>query len=293
MRNQFVPIVKKPKRKKQRPPIPVPPDWWLRLRAFCKKKWAHDHKPGDAFDIYQFTGISRRTFSTARKGNKFTESTFSVLVDQIGCDTPDELLLVLSPPEGNVRPLSRTLSPPLPAENPKAFVLRTNEEMLSGTDFRELNLRGGRLEVVRCKIETESPYFRFGFKLLKENGRLFGDDSITTSDENRIVHIGRNNWDRRNIGVLAKDIFITRRLNGVRLKRNDEKMFSAGRRLSASVELRIDSNYIMTFSVNDIPYMNRPISPEICRRIVVAAWGDGEDYEVKVSDFSVNPASGS
>ncbi len=181
----------------------------------------------------------------------------------------------------------------LGAENPKAFVLRTNEENLAGTDFRRLYLGGERLKVVRCNIETESPYFRFGFKLLKENGRLFGDDSITTSDENRIVHIGRNNWDRLNIGVLANDIFITTRLNGRRLKLNDEKMFSTGCRLSASVELRIDSDYVMTFSVNRIRYVNRPISPEICRRIVIAAWGDGEEYEVKVSDLSVNPESGS
>jgi hypothetical protein len=118
--------------KNARKPVHVSPGWWPRLRAFCKKKWEHDRKPGDAaFDIYQFTGISRRTFSTARHTNEFTESTFCNLVEQIGCDTPEELLGVLSPPSDKPRSLSGTSSARLPpAENPKTIVLNTNKEML-------------------------------------------------------------------------------------------------------------------------------------------------------------------
>jgi hypothetical protein len=173
-------------------------------------------------------------------------------------------------------------------ENPKAFVLTTKKEMPQWADYRELNLGGGRLEVLKCKIETASPYFRFGFKLLNENGRLFGDGSIKSQDANLVVHVGRNNWNRPNLGIAAKDIFFTRDLNGVPLE-SDKKVFSAGRRLSASVELRISSSYVVTFSVNGILCMNRVIPPGICRRIVVLAWSDGEEYEVEVSDLSVNP----
>ena len=74
----------------------LPRGWWGRLKAFCRKKWQHE--PGDVFDVYDFTKISRRTFSDARKHNKITEVTFGTLVEKVGCDTPDELLKVLGPP---------------------------------------------------------------------------------------------------------------------------------------------------------------------------------------------------
>ena len=282
--------MKKPKNKRQT--VDVPSGWWLRLRAFCKKKWVSDHKPGDAFDIYQFTGISRRAFSTARKTNKFTESTFSVLVDQVGCDTPDDLLHVLSPPGDNVRLPSRTSSPPLSQENPKTLVLATKKEMPQWADFKELYLVGGRLEVVRCKMETESPYFRFGFKLLSVNDRVFGDGSIQSQGANLVVHIGRNNWNRANLGISAKDIFFTWYLNGVSLE-SDKKLFSTKRRLSASIELSIDDGNVVTFCVNGVCCLHRVIPPGICRRVAVFAWGDREEYAVEVSDLSVNPVSGS
>lgn len=282
-----------PKHEKQRPPVHVPPDWWLRLRAFCKKKWAHDQKPGDApFDIYQFTGISRRTFSTARNTNKFTESTFALLVDQTGCETPDELLGVLSPPSDKPRRLLRTSVSPLSVENSQSFVLSTKNSMPQWADHRELNLGGERLELLKCEIKTQSPYFRFGFKLLNENERLYGDGSIKSQDANLVVHVGRNNWNRPNVGISTKDIFFTWYLNGVSLEA-DRKLFSAGRRLTASIELRIDSSYVATFSVNGIRCLNQVIPPGISRRVAVLAWGDREEYSVEVGELSVNPASGS
>jgi hypothetical protein len=229
---------------------------------------------------------------TARKKKReqFTEATFNILVGAVGCETPDELHQVLSPPAGinlqNPRP-SSALSL---KENPKVLVLTTNKEMPQWADFLELNLGGGRLETVKCKIETESPYFRFGFKLLNETERVFGDGSIKSQDANLVVHIGRNNWNRQNLGISARDIFFTWYLNGVSLV-SDKKVISAGRRSSATVELRIDSSYVATFSVNGICCIKRIISPGICRRAVVLAWGDREEYMVKVSELSVNPAS--
>jgi hypothetical protein len=278
------------KRKKRWPPIRVPTGWWGRLVAFCNKKWKHDHDT--PLDVYEFTGISRRTFSTAKKRKQFTEATFSTLVQNVGCETPDELLLVLSPLGGMVRPPPRTSSPPSLAENPKATVLATKKEMPQWADSKELNLGGGRLEVVRCKIQTESPYFRFGFKLLSVNDRIFGDGSIKSQDANLIVHVGRNNWNRPTPGISSKDIFFTWYLNGVSLE-SDKKLFSTKRRLSASIELSIDSSYVVTFSVNGICCLNRVIPPGICRRAAMLAWGDREEYAVEVSELSVNPASGS
>jgi len=280
------------KNKNSRLPVHVPPGWWLRLRTFCKRKWEHDHQPGDVFDIYEFTSISRRTFSTAKALNQFTESTFAVLVDEVGCETPEELLRVLSPSGAFARLPTQTSSAPVSAKNPKAIVLATKKEMPQWADSKELNLGGGRLEVVRCKIQTESPYFRFGFKLLSINDRIFGDGSIKSQDTNLIVHIGRNNWNRPSPGISAKDIFFTWYLNGVSLE-SDKRLFSTKRRLSVSIELCIDSRYVVTFSVNGVRCLNRVIPPGICRRVAMLAWGDREEYAVEVSELSVSPTFGS
>lgn len=174
-------------------------------------------------------------------------------------------------------------------ENPTEFILATNKQMPQWADHRELNLGGGRLGVLKCRITTKSPYFRFGFKLHNEDERLFGDGSIKSQDANLLVHVGRNNWNRPNLGISAKDIFFTWYLNGISLE-TDAKLFSAGHRVSASVELRIDSSYVATFSVNGVCYLNRVIPPGICRRITVLAWGDREEYAVEVSELSVNSA---
>jgi tetratricopeptide (TPR) repeat protein len=98
-------------------PIQVPSDWWGRLLAFCESQWVRDSKPGDVFDIYQFTKISRRTFSTARESNEFKEATFNRLVAEIGCDGPDQLHQILSPPaSATASPTAIQQSPP-PDEN--------------------------------------------------------------------------------------------------------------------------------------------------------------------------------
>ena len=75
--------------------VKVPSGWWGRLHTFCKRKWEHDAQPEDVFDICAFTRISRRTFSTARQRDAFKEATFATLVDQVGCESPDDLLRVL------------------------------------------------------------------------------------------------------------------------------------------------------------------------------------------------------
>ena len=88
--------VRRGKKKQKWQELPI--GWWGRLNAFCRKNWTHDS--GDVFDIYTFTKVSRRTLSSARKRNRITEATFGVLVEAVGCDNPDDLLKVLSPPEG-------------------------------------------------------------------------------------------------------------------------------------------------------------------------------------------------
>ena len=153
-------------------------------------------------------------------------------------------------------------------------------------DSLELDLGGRQLKTLTCKIETRSPYFRFGIKLLEKNKRLFGVGSIQSQDANLLVHIGRNNWSRPNIGISATDIFRTWYLNGISLE-PDKKLFSANRSFTASIELGIDSSFGVAFSVNGICCLKQIIPPEISRRVAVFAWGDREEYVVEVNELSV------
>lgn len=196
---------------------------------------------------------------------------------RVGIIDPDERDLAL--------PENREKRP----ENPTQFLLTTNKNMPQWADSRVLNLGCGRLEMLICKINTQSPYFRFGFKLLEENKRIFGDGSIKSQDANLIVHIGRNNWSRANHGISARDIFFTWYLNGVSVE-SDKKLFSANRSFSATVELGIDSNYCAAFSVNGICCLKHIIPPGISGRVAVFAWGDREEYAVEVSEISVKTA---
>jgi hypothetical protein len=177
------------------------------------------------------------------------------------------------------------------AENPKTVVLTTKTTAPQWADHLELNLGGKRLELLTCKVLTESAYFRCGFKLLNLDGRLFGDGSIQSQDANLVVHIGRNNWDRRQARITAKNVFFTSYLNGIPFE-DDKRLFSSGRRLAACLELKIDSSYVAAFSVNGVCCLSRVVPPGICRRVAMLAWGDRERYQVEVSDLAVTTAPG-
>ncbi|MGH7991878.1 MAG: TIR domain-containing protein [Limisphaerales bacterium] len=174
-------------------------------------------------------------------------------------------------------------------ENPKEVILTTKKEMPQWADHLELNLGCGRLEVVTCKIATQSPYFRFGFKLFSENGRLFGDGSIQSQDTNLLAHIGRNDWNRPSSPDSEKDIFFTWYNNGISTE-EDKRLFTSDTRFTALLELRIDSGNIMEFRINGLCCLRRVIPPEICRRVVVLAWGDRNPYAVEVREITVTTA---
>jgi hypothetical protein len=196
---------------------------------------------------------------------------------------------ILRPPAGIALLNQRTSPASASTENPKAFNLTTNKTLPQWADYRELNLDGKRLERLMCKITTSSSYFRFGFKLLCTEGRIFGDGCIKSQDTNLLVHIGRNNWDRLHLGITARDIFFSHDVNGQRLDK-DKKLFKAEMQFSASLEIKVESGYLFTFVVNDQCCLSRIIPPEICRRIVMLGWGDNDDYVVKVQNLTVTTA---
>ena len=157
--------------------------------------------------------------------------------------------------------------------------------MPQAVSYWEPDLAGQELKSVSCVIETESPYFRFGFKLISKDGKTLGD-VIKTSDTNLIVHISRNDWDRPQIGVHKDDVFLTCYF-GLRTILTDKKLYSAAKKLVAQVELRIDEHHNAEFFINGGSCFALPIPVEICRRVAIMAWGDNNPFEVVVSNFEV------
>jgi hypothetical protein len=257
----------------------LPENWWDHFVEHYQQ-WSYETLEEFCNDS---PTISSKTLYRAKANGWMTARTLERVARKLDYPTQKELLTAwkISTSKGGQRLLS---------QNPKALIFTTKKEMPQWADYRDMNLDGSRLEVLACRIQTESPYFRFGFKLLNATGRLFGDGSIKSQDANLVVHVGRNNWSRRTLGVSDKDIFFTWYLNGISLE-GDKRLFSSKRRLSASIKLSIDSSYIATFSVNGICCLKRLIPPGICRRVAMLAWGDREEYAVEVSEILVNPAS--
>lgn len=168
---------------------------------------------------------------------------------------------------------------------PTAATLTRQRTNLQGADYR--NFVVSHLPwTMRCNIVTRSPYVRYGVKLLTEEGRLFGDALICSADENFLIHVGRNNWNRPNLGIGAGDVFSTVYKNGV-LVEDDRFLFPSSERLAVDIELRVDLEYCFTFLVNRTEVFRRIISPALCNRICMYAWGDGEDFEVEVTNLAL------
>jgi hypothetical protein len=164
-------------------------------------------------------------------------------------------------------------------------VLKTKYGMPQWADHWEIPLNGGLLGSIKCAVETSSPYFRFGLKLLTSEGEVFGEAAIRSQEAaNMLVHIGRNNFERPEIS--AKDIFLTVYRNGIAATK-DQKLFASKPRLQASVNLSVEDGSAVSFSVNGNCCCRGAIPPSACRRVVMLGWGDREEFEIKVTEIRV------
>jgi hypothetical protein len=153
-------------------------------------------------------------------------------------------------------------------------------------DHWEVPLNGGCLRSFTCAVESSSPYFRFGLKLLTSDGRVFGDAAIVSQDGvSLLIHIGRNNSDRP--GMSSGDVFFTTYRNGFAANR-DQKLCASKARLQATVNLSIEDGSAFSFSVNGHCCCRGAIRPEACYRLVMFGWGDREEFEIKVSEVEVS-----
>jgi len=260
--------------KKPQDTVDLPEGWWPRLRDLCRSRWQHDAP----MDIYEFTGVSRRSFQNSKKSGTMTESLFFAMAENLGFGSHQDLLDLLQSRKSALRAASSI---------PTSISLETQKCNPQWADYRAYLVGAVRPWALLCKVTTESPYFRFGFKLLGPDGRVFGDGSIKSHDENMIVHIGRNNWDRPGLGISAKDIFLTCYMSGNFLEDRDRCLFQSEAKLAAAIELRVDENYCVTLAVNRRTVFRQIVSPEICRRVALYAWGDREEFRVDVTDLIV------
>lgn len=259
--------------------VKLPEEWWEHLVDHYQR-W--DYETLEEFCADTPT-ISSKTLYRAKTKGQMTARTLERLARKLDHPTQSDLL-------ADWRAKSAKRAQELPADNPAAFTLTARKELPQWVDYRELSLGGRRLEVLKCNIETDSAYFRFGFKLLAEDGRLFGDGQLQSQAANLLLHIGRNDWNRPSMGISAKDIFFTWYLNGVS-KEPDRKLFRSTARLTASLEFSIGNDYVTDLSVNGRSCLRRVIAPGICRRVVVLAWGDRNPCAVEVRNLSVTSAT--
>ena len=58
-------------------------------------------------------------------------------------------------------------------------------------------------------------------------------------------------------------------------------------KLEAEFELRIDRGDRAQVFVNGSPCFSHIVSPNICSRVAILAWGDHDDYRVDVTELSL------
>ena len=145
-------------------------------------------------------------------------------------------------------------------------------------DYIALPLKNGIIKRLICDVFTKSNYYRFGFKFIRSDGRLFGDGSIQSQDNNFVIHIGKNFTD--------KELFITVYRNGI-LSDRDKYTDIIPKNNFYKCELYIDAENFIHFFINGAAVYKNFINKEICSRVYMLAWGDGNKFEVKVKNIKI------
>ncbi|MCX6232986.1 MAG: hypothetical protein NTZ33_15760 [Bacteroidetes bacterium] len=160
----------------------------------------------------------------------------------------------------------------------KRWLAKTNTSTPQWTDYFYLPLLKGNVKRVKCHVVSTSEYFRFGFKLLRLDGKLFGDGSIQSQDNNFVIHLGKN--------FLFDELFITTYQNGIR-QHSDKNLNVSSTKQGFSIELFIDTECFLHFYLNEKEIYKKIINKEIRENIYLLAWGDGNKYKVKVKKIEI------
>jgi hypothetical protein len=158
------------------------------------------------------------------------------------------------------------------------WVVTTDKNTPQWTSIKEINLNGGLLTSTICSIELKSSYMRFGFKLLDKNAHTFGVGGILTNENNGLFHIGKEINDNK--------IHMTCYKNGI----IDGTGIFCGNYSSGEIiklELKIDNGNNLDFFVNSKKLYRSVIKTEYRERLVLMAWGDGNEYEMIIKDIEI------
>ncbi|MBP6977618.1 MAG: hypothetical protein KBB71_04820 [Lentimicrobiaceae bacterium] len=145
-------------------------------------------------------------------------------------------------------------------------------------NYVRVPIENGLIKRIRCQIITTSEYYRFGFKLFRKNGKLFGDGSIQSLDNNFVIHIGKN--------FLSDVIKYTIYRNGIRQRPSgDTEAKPSNNRMI--VELFIDNEDILYLLLNGSEVSKSLINKEIREKVYLLAWGDGNEFQIRVENIEI------
>lgn len=156
-----------------------------------------------------------------------------------------------------------------------------NESSPQWADFNEIDLKGGQLNAIHCTLFSRSPYFRFGYKLMVSDGKLFGDATIQSQTKPELLlHITKN-FDSAQLSIAPYK-------NGVRLIR-DKSIDVVLNESPIMCGLEIDGNNFLHFYINRKEVYTILIAEEIRTRLCAYVWGDSHqpDPEVIITNFKV------
>lgn len=154
----------------------------------------------------------------------------------------------------------------------------TNFSTPQWADYFKIPIENGFIKRVRCQIITTSEYYRFGFKLFRNNGKLFGDGSIQSMDNNFVIHIGKN--------FLSDELFITTYHNGI-LQRPDKSTNVKPLNNRIKIELFIDDENFLCLFLDGKGVFKIIINKEIREQIYMLAWGDVSEYQLSVENIEI------
>lgn len=154
----------------------------------------------------------------------------------------------------------------------KPWVAKCRPRNPQGVDHMELQLTGRSLRELAFKVKSANSYWRAGFKLEVPGAA----DSMPKliSGKSLLFHVGRNEQ-----GLYALSTY----RDGA--QPNHQKLTVLD---SEDIQLMIKSdeaNNVKCF-VNDHPMYTATLDPQVFKRVFLAAWGDGREYQVFFYDIA-------
>jgi hypothetical protein len=168
------------------------------------------------------------------------------------------------------------------------WVGATGKRYPQGASYRNINLLeypqdgDASIRTVKGLFQSDSTYFRFGFKLLPLNAKPFGEGSIQTDGSNLLVHLAKDHKD----GAL----YVTAYQNGHRTDPFHKEVCPYRGERELPITLIIAHDGAIQLQIDDLPVWESYVSAAIQDRVLIAAWGDYFDYQVSFRQIRIEVA---